>query len=282
MMQRLKNIQEKKIRKPDFSTKEGRGIMAYILQKEFEYILNIDKDAETPFVKRVKDDFVERFTKRMIENPSKKIMIGICGESASGKTTICEHIKHTVDKYSLPVEIISTDNYFNDISELIKEHGSFDKLLETGYDVDAPSNFMTDQLKEDLKKLADGEDVMTPQYLINGSGVSVPHSLFAKSQKIIAVEGLAAMYDNVYDLFDIKLYIDIDRDKQEERFLARAASRNQNRDNALKQLKYIREASEKYILPHKHKWDIIVDGSVSIPYFEQIIEYLYGITNNFE
>ena len=282
MMQRLKNIKEKKIRKPDFSTKEGRGMMAYILQKEFEYILNIDKDAETPFVKRVKDDFVERFTKRMIENPSKKIMIGICGESASGKTTICEHIKKTVDKYSLPVEIISTDNYFNDISELIKEHGSFDKLLEAGYDVDAPGNFMTDRLKEDLKMLADGNDVMTPQYLINGSGVSVPHSLLAKSQKIIAVEGMAGMYDNVYDLFDIKIYIDIDRDKQEERFLARAASRNQNRDNALKQLKYIREASEKYILPHKHKWDIIVDGSVSIPYFEQIIEYLYGITNNFE
>ena len=282
MMQRLKNIKEKKIRKPDFSTKEGRGIMAYILQKEFEYILNIDRDAETPFVKRVKDDFVDRFTKRIIENPSKKIMIGICGESASGKTTICKHIKKTVDRYSLPVEIISTDNYFNDISDLIKEYGSFDKLLETGYDVDAPSNFMTEQLKEDLKMLADGKDVMTPQYLINGSGVSVPRSLLARSQKIIAVEGLAAMYDNVYDLFDIKLYIDIDRDKQEERFLARAASRNQNRDNALKQLKYIREASEKYILPHKHKWDIIVNGSVSIPYFEQIIEYLYGITNNFE
>lgn len=256
--------------------------MAYILQKEFEYILNIDKDADTPFVKRVKDDFVERFTKRMIENPSKKIMIGICGESASGKTTICKHIKKSVEKFELPVEIISTDNYFNDISELIKEHGSFDKLLEAGYDVDSPNNFMTNQLKDDLKMLAEGHDVMTPQYLINGSGVNVPHSLPAKSQKIIAVEGLAAMYDNVYDLFDIKIYIDIDRDMQEERFLARAASRNQNRDNALKQLKYIREASEKYILPHKHKWDIIVNGSVSIPYFEQIIEYLYGITNNFE
>ena len=115
-MQRLKQIQNKKIKKPDFSTKEGRGMMAYILQKEFEYILNIDKDSETPFFKRVKDDFVPRFTKRMIENPEKRIMIGICGESASGKTTICEHIKQTVDKYKLPVEIISTDNYFNDIS----------------------------------------------------------------------------------------------------------------------------------------------------------------------
>ena len=282
MMQRLKDIQNKKIKKPDFSTKEGRGILAYILQKEFEYILNIDKDSETPFFKRVKEDFVSRITKRMIENPEKKIMIGICGESASGKTTICEHIKKTVDKYKLPVEIISTDNYFNDISDLIKEFGSFDKFLESGYDLDAPSNFMTDQLKEDLRLLAEGHDVLTPQYLINGSGVNIPHSLPAKSQKIIAVEGLAAMYDNVYDLFDIKIYIDIDRDEQEERFLARAASRNQNRENALKQLKYIREASEKYILPHKHKWDIIVNGTVSIPYFEQIIEYLYGITNNFE
>lgn len=282
MMQRLKQIQNKKIKKPDFSTKEGRGMMAYILQKEFEYILNIDKDSETPFFKRVKDDFVPRFTKRMIENPEKRIMIGICGESASGKTTICEHIKQTVDKYKLPVEIISTDNYFNDISELIKQHGGFDKFLESGYDLDAPSNFMTDQLKEDMKMLAEGHDVMTPQYLINGSGVNVPKSLPAKSQKIIVVEGLAAMYDNVYDLFDIKIYIDIDRKEQEERFLARAVTRNQNRENALKQLKYIREASEKYILPHKHKWDIIVNGTVSIPYFEQIIEYLYGITNNFE
>ena len=282
MMQRLKQIQNKKIKKPDFSTKEGRGMMAYILQKEFEYILNIDKDSETPFFKRVKDDFVPRFTKRMIENPEKRIMIGICGESASGKTTICEHIKQTVDKYKLPVEIISTDNYFNDISELIKQYGGFDKFLESGYDLDAPSNFMTDQLKEDMKMLAEGHDVMTPQYLINGSGVNVPKSLPAKSQKIIVVEGLAAMYDNVYDLFAIKIYIDIDRKEQEERFLARAVTRNQNRENALKQLKYIREASEKYILPHKHKWDIIVNGTVSIPYFEQIIEYLYGITNNFE
>ncbi|MCR5260218.1 MAG: hypothetical protein K6C94_00085 [Candidatus Gastranaerophilales bacterium] len=282
MMQRLKDKQSKKIKKPDFSTKEGRGMLAYILQKEFEYILNIDKDAETPFIKRVKEDFVPRFTKRMIENPTKKIMIGICGESASGKTTICKHIKKAIGKFNLPVEIISTDNYFNDISELIKQHGGFDKFLESGYDLDAPSNFMTEQLKEDIKMLADGYDVMTPQYLINGSGVNIPHSLPAKSQKIIAVEGLAAMYDNVYDLFDIKIYIDIDRQEQEERFLARAASRNQNRENALKQLKYIREASEKYILPHKHKWDIIVNGSVSIPYFEQIIEYLYGVTNNFE
>ena len=77
MTDRLKQIPNK-IKKPDFSTKEGRGMMAYILKKEFEHILSIDKDAKTPFVKSVKDDFVQRFTKRIIENPEKKIMIGIC------------------------------------------------------------------------------------------------------------------------------------------------------------------------------------------------------------
>lgn len=277
----VEELKKRKIKKPDFTTREGRQVMAFFLQREFEHILSFDKNKEHPFILKVKDDFISRFTKRMIENPNKRIMIGICGESASGKTTICKHIKKTVDNYGLPVEIISTDNYFNDISGLIKKYGSFDKLLETGYDVDSPGNFMTDLLKSDIEKLSNGIDVKTPQYLINGSGVSVPNSLPAKSQKIIAVEGLAAMYDNVYDLFDIKIYIDIDREEQKERFLARAASRNQNRENALKQLKYIREASEKYILPHKHKWDIIVNGSVSIPYFEQIVEYLYGVTNNF-
>ena len=63
---KLDSKQTQKIKKPDFSSKEGRGVLAYLLQKEFEYILHIDKDAETPFFKSVKEDFVPRFTKRII------------------------------------------------------------------------------------------------------------------------------------------------------------------------------------------------------------------------
>ena len=36
----------------------------------------------------------------------------------------------------MPVTILTTDNYFNDISELIKVYGSFDALRDNGYDVD--------------------------------------------------------------------------------------------------------------------------------------------------
>ena len=91
-------------------------------------------------------DFIRKFTSRLINNPEKHFLIGISGESASGKTTICNTIKQSIERLNLPVEILSADNYFKDISQLIKEYGSFDKLLESGYDVDSPDNFQMDLL----------------------------------------------------------------------------------------------------------------------------------------
>jgi uridine kinase len=54
----------------------------------------------------------------------------------------------------MPVTILTTDNYFNDISELIAKFGSFDALRDNGYDVDSPSSFQLDILKEDLEKIS--------------------------------------------------------------------------------------------------------------------------------
>jgi uridine kinase len=182
----------------------------------------------------------------------------------------------------MPVEIMSADNYFNDISQLIKEKGSFDKLLESGYDVDSPNNFNMEQLYVDLLALSQGIDVKIPEYLVNGTGIVVPNSIPKKAEKVIVVEGMATMYGKVADLFDIKLYVDIDPKIQEEWFLYRAqTSRNQNEENARKQLAYVREASKKYILPKKDNSDIIINGASSLEYFSQIIEYIYTVTNNF-
>ena len=270
-----------KISKPDFSTKTGREFLAFYLQTKFKQIIAYDKKNDTPIFIDVKPDFINRFTRRIINNPDKRILVGICGESASGKTTICNTIKHSTVKLNMPVEIISSDNYFNDISELIRVHGSFDKLLESGYDIDAPTNFQIEQLRTDLEALSLGKDIKTPQYLINGSGVSVPKAIDAKSQKIIVVEGMASMFGNVHELLDVIIYVDIDRKLQKEWFLQRAATRNQDYENALKQLAYVRDASEKYILPQKPKADIIINGGSALNYFEQIIEYIHTITNSF-
>lgn len=271
-----------KILKPDFSTRTGREFMAVYLYSKFKQILAYDKTHTTPIFKHISNEFIPKFTKRLIHNPEKRILIGISGESASGKTTICNTIKQATERLNMPIEILSADNYFKDISALINKYGSFDKLLAAGYDVDSPNNFDMEQLYTDLYTLSQGIDVKIPQYLVNGTGIVIPKAIDKKAQKIIVVEGMATMYGKVADLFDIKLYIDIDPKIQEKWFLYRAVtSRNQNEENAKKQLEYVRNASKKYILPKKDNSDIILNGVSSLDYFTEIIDYMYTITNNF-
>ena len=229
----------------------------------------------------VKPNFMDNFLDRLINKPRRKILISITGESASGKSTICAEIQKSIERNNLPISIVNTDNYFNDISNLIKKYGSFDALRDTGYDVDSPHNFQLDLLREDIEKLANGQDVKIPQYLVNGTGISIANAIEIKSKKIIIVEGMAATYKEVHDMFDIKIYIDLNNKTRKKRFLDRAKIRNQDHENALKHWEYVCTAGKKYVMPAKDNCDIIANGECNLEYFTQILEYINLITNNF-
>lgn len=272
-----------KILKPDFTQKTGREFLAFYLQSKFKQILAYDVKATQPIFVDVKYDFIQRFSRRLISNPSKKIMIGITGESASGKSTICKTISNVIQHYNMPVTILSTDNYFNDISELIKVYGSFDALRDNGYDVDSPESFQLDVLHEDLIKISEGENIYSPEYLLNGTGVSVPKSKFVPSNKIIVVEGMASMYKDIKDIFDLKVYIETDIEIRKERFMKRAyTERNQDLGNAEKHWEYILGAGERYVKPVREESDLVLNGDTNLQYFGKMLEYIQTITNNFE
>lgn len=272
-----------KILKPDFHSRTGRELLVFYLQTKFRQIAAFDRKYDTPVFREINPNFINRFSKRLINNPSKRLLIGITGESASGKSTICRKIKQVIEELSMPVSVLSTDNYFNDISKLIDKYGSFDNLRDNGYDVDAPTSFQLDILKEDLLQLAEGEDIKAPVYLPNGTGVSVPHAQEVLSQKIIVVEGIATMYEGVQDVFDIKIYVETDNDIRRDRFITRACEeRNQSEANALKHWEYIANAGEKYVKPFRSEADLVLDGNADLKYFSQILEYIYTITNNFQ
>lgn len=272
-----------KILKPDFNSKAGREFLAFYLQAKFKQILAFDKRCKSPIFKEISPTFISRFTKRLINNPARRLIIGITGESASGKSTICKEMKALIEQLALPVSVLSTDNYFNDISELIKKYGSFDNLTDNGYDIDAPESFQLDLLREDLEKLANGINIMAPRYIPNGTGVSIPNSQEIKSDKIVVVEGIATMYEKVRDAFDIKIYIETDNTIRRERFIKRAkAERNQNEENAIKQWEYLLHAGEKYVIPCREHADFVIDGNSDLNYFDQILEYIHTITNNFQ
>ena len=239
-----------KIMKPDFNSRTGRELLAFYLQTKFKQILAYDKKCESPIFKEVNPTFISRFTRRLINNPSRRFLIGITGESASGKSTICRELKNIIEQLSMPVSVLSTDNYFNDISALIEKYGSFDNLTDNGYDIDSPDSFQLELLKNDLDELANGYNIMAPRYVPNGTGVSIPNSLKVRSNKVVVVEGIATMYKDVKDVFDIKIYIETENNIRRERFIKRAkAERNQNEENAIKQWEYLLSAGEKYVLP---------------------------------
>lgn len=282
-MQSLTIKEQEKIFKPDFNSKSGRELLAFYLQTKFKNIFLYDKKQETPIIKAINPDFINRFTKRIINNPSKRMLIGVTGESASGKSTICLEIKNVIEQLSMPVTVLSTDNYFNDISELINKYGSFDAVRDSGYDVDAPTSFQLDTLRDDLIDLSEGIDIKAPMYLPNGTGVSVPEAFDVKSQKIIVVEGIATMYEKVKDIFDIKIYVETDNELRRSRFVSRAVEeRNQDVENAMKHWNYISRAGEKYVKPFRKEADLVLNGNSDLKYLAQILEYIYAITNNFE
>ena len=242
-----------------------------------------DKKQPTPLINNINPEFINRFSKRLINKPSKRLLIGVTGESASGKSTICHEIKNVIEQLSMPVTVLSTDNYFNDISALINKYGTFDNLRDNGYDVDAPTSFQLDILHSDLEDLADGLDIKAPMYLPNGTGVSMPKAFDVPSQKIIVVEGIATMYEGVKDVFDIKIYVETENELRKSRFMNRAVEeRNQSEENAAKHWNYIAQAGEKYVKPFRKEADLVINGNSDLKYFAHMLEYIHEITNNFE
>ncbi len=272
-----------KIMKPDFNSKTGRELLAFYLQTKFKQIITFDRKYPKPIIREVNPNFISNFSRRLINNPEKRFLISITGESAAGKSTICREISKVIEQLSMPVTILSTDNYFNDISALISKYGTFDNLRDSGYDVDAPTSFQLPVLKNDLQDLSDGLDIRSPMYLPNGTGVSMPKAIDVKSSKIIIVEGIATMYEDVKDIFDIKIYVETDLETRKKWFLDRAVEeRNQDLVNAQKHWDYILEAGKKYVQPYRREADLVLNGDADLKYFEQILEYIHTFTNNFQ
>ena len=121
-----------KIMKPDFNSKTGRELLAFYLQTKFKQIITFDRKYPKPIIREVNPNFISNFSRRLINNPEKRFLISITGESAAGKSTICKEISKVIEQLSMPVTILSTDNYFNDISALILNGGTLMKKLGFG------------------------------------------------------------------------------------------------------------------------------------------------------
>ncbi len=179
------------------------------------------------------------------------MVIGICGGSGSGKTTIIEEIMNLMKEHH--PALLSLDNYYRDISEqAVDENGKVN--------FDLPDAIDSDQFVSDLKKLISGEDLRIKKYTFNvhrgeNQYLDIPYS------KIILTEGIFLFHiPEAMKLIDLKIYVELDHDLQLQRRLERdVKERGYDQNDVLYQWHHhVLPAYEKYIRIHKDEADIVI------------------------
>ncbi len=236
-------------------------------KKQLFALIGRELNSDATIIKSIRPNFFKRLDDLL--SASRPVLVAVSGESASGKTTFVKIIKEQAARIqerreNLILSTIKGDNYFNDISEGIKTYGSFDDLLASGYNPDSPSSFQLDLMRKDLTQLICRNNVCIPRYEINGTGVSVPNAVEITPAEVIMVEGMCSLYDDIHDIFDLKVYVDIDPEVQEERYLCRCKERNQAVDDAKKQLEIVTQSAEAYIRPTRKHADIVINGNANL------------------
>jgi len=198
-------------------------------------------------------------------------VIGICGGSGSGKTTIVRKISELVSDFVF----IPQDNYYKS-AEFVSNTNI------TAFNFDHPEAFDNDLLIEHLLTLKRGQAIEMPQYdfVRNRREAQWVH---VEPKKLIIFEGIMIHTNKeVRDLIDLKIYVDTPDDIRFIRRLSRdIKERGRTVDSVIDQyLNVVRPGHYDFIEPTKSYADIIIpEGghndtalSVLVSFIREIVE----------
>lgn len=198
-------------------------------------------------------------------------VIGICGGSASGKTTVANKI---IEALGHPwVTLLSMDSFYKVLTD--KQH---DQAASNDYNFDHPDAFDFELLRDTLQRLKQFKSVEVPIYNF------ITHSREAKSKtmygaNVIIFEGILTFYNlEICDLLDMKVFVDTDSDIRLARRLRRDISqRGRELEGVFKQYtRFVKPSFEHYIAPLMAHADIIVprggDNEVAISLIVQHVQ----------
>uniref|UniRef100_A0A0N4Z390 Uridine kinase n=1 Tax=Parastrongyloides trichosuri TaxID=131310 RepID=A0A0N4Z390_PARTI len=189
-------------------------------------------------------------TGKMLKHP---YLIGICGGSASGKTTVAKAI---IQRLEMPwVTVLSMDSFYKVLNE--EQHNMASK---NEYNFDHPDAFDFDLLLDVITRLRQGKSVDVPVYDFTTHSRD-KNSKIMYGADVLIFEGILAFHkQEICDLMDMKVFVDTDSDTRLARRLHRDASeRNRNVDGILEQyLNHVKPAFDTFIAPGMKIADIII------------------------
>ncbi len=174
------------------------------------------------------------------------IIIGVAGDSGSGKTTYSDGIRRLIG-IDL-VDTIAMDGYHKEDREQRKVSGRLP--------LDPDANYL-DLLREHLLQLKQGKSVEVPIYN-HATGKFEPPVPFAPSP-IILVEGLHALYPELMPLLDFSIYVDPDHDvKWQWKFDRDVKRRGHRAENLVEEMLQREAAYKRWLDFQKTGADVVI------------------------
>ena len=255
-----------------YSSRLDMELISHIVDTLKE-ILEEDKKEEQPLFLKVADDFILNIARKVVQEKKKTFLIGITGESASGKTVFVDNTIEAVvrDKKEGIYTVIRQDDYYKDTSKELQDAGSYDALFKTGFSFDTPEVINLALMREHLLGLKKGETIVSPKYDFV-TCVSNPQGDIKKPAKVILTEGLYVLNEEVRDIMDVKVYVYTPIEVIKERWYKRAVSRGKTGEAADLQFKDVNATAQQYIRPTYQIADCIINGMVDKDYIKVITD----------
>ncbi|XP_051626581.1 uridine-cytidine kinase-like 1 isoform X3 [Pseudopipra pipra] len=199
-------------------------------------------------------------------------VIGLCGGSASGKTTVATRIIEALD---VPwVVLLSMDSFYKVLDE-----GQQALAARSDYNFDHPDAFDFELLISVLRKLKKGKSVKVPVYdFTTHSRRREWKTVYGAN--VIVFEGILAFANKeLLKLLDMKVFVDTDSDIRLVRRLQRdIMERGRDVAGVIKQYnKFVKPAFEQYIEPTVQVADIVVPrGGENFVALDLIVQHVHS------
>ena len=246
-------------------------------------ILEEDKQEKQPLFLKTSDNLILNIARKVVQEKKKTFLIGITGESASGKTVFVDNtIKACIkDKKEGIYTVVRCDDYYKDTSKELKAAGSYEELFKTGFSFDTPNAIDLDLMKSHLMKLKKGKTIVSPAYNFV-TCESNPDGDVKKPAKVILNEGLYVLNEGLREIMDVKVYVYTPLEVIKDRWYRRAALRGKTGAAADLQFQDVNRTAQQYIRPAYQISDAVINGMVSQEYIQQITDKIFNTLKNIE
>jgi uridine kinase len=179
------------------------------------------------------------------------MIIGICGGTGSGKTTVANRILASVSRGE--VVFLQQDSYYRNLDDLPLD-------FRQAANFDHPDAIDNDLFVEHVRALKAGRAVELPVYDFK-TNMRLPETLRVEPRPIIIIEGILIFADQrLLDEMDLKVFVDTPDDIRFIRRLGRdVAERGRTVESVIEQyLNTVRPMHMQFVEPSKRQADVII------------------------